>query len=279
MPSQLLALALIPGLLIIFYIYRKDTVEKEPRGLIIKLIVLGALSCIPAAAAEAFMDAHFVVNSSRLAWAASNAFISAALCEEVCKFALLYLGSWKNRNFDYRFDGIVYGVSVAVGFALLENVMYVADGGFETALMRAVLAVPLHAFCGVFMGVFYGGMMKHNVNGNSGGKVRCLIGALAVPIMIHGTYDTFAFLGDNISTILLLAFTAIMYVVAIKYVSKFSREDWNAGFYRLSREENTANHSVILRCPRCGCYLRLPVGAGKIIVTCTRCGNRFESHT
>lgn len=68
----------------------------------------------------------------------SQPFLVAGLCEELCKFLLLRLGSWKNRNFDYRFDGIVYGVAVAVGFALLENVMYVAQGGLETALMRGV---------------------------------------------------------------------------------------------------------------------------------------------
>ena len=278
MSSQLMMLAIVPGLLIILYVYRKDKVEKEPRRLIVKLLIFGALSCIPAVIAEMYVDDHFISYDSQLSWALSNAFICAALCEELSKFALLYLGSWRNRHFDYRFDGIVYGVSVAVGFALLENILYVADGGLETALVRAVLAVPLHAFCGVFMGIFYGAMMKHHIDGNTGGKMKCLVGALLVPIMIHGIYDTFAFMGDGISTILLLAFVALMYIVAIRYVNKFSREDWNAGFYRLSRDNSdAANSSIIIQCPACGCYLRLPSGAGKVIVTCTRCRNKFES--
>lgn len=227
-----MSLALLPGVIIIVYIFRKDKVEHEPLGLIFKLLAFGALSCLPAMALEYLvMGLGPSYPEGSLAYALFEAFAVAALCEELCKYALLKLGSWKNRNFDYRFDGIVYGVSVAVGFALLENVLYVMDGGIQLALIRGVMAVPLHAFCGVFMGIFYGAAKKYSIMGQKGRSARAKFGALAIPIIIHGVYDTLAFMNNVTSSILLLVFVAFMYVVAIVYVNRYAKEDWHAGFY------------------------------------------------
>ncbi len=302
MVSYLMFLALIPGILILIFVYRKDKVESEPMRLMVKLLIFGALSCLPAMFLELRMDA-FIPTSPKIAYAAGNAFLSAALCEEISKFGLLFLGSWRSRAFDYRFDGIVYGVTVAVGFALLENVLYVMDGGVYVALMRGVLAVPLHAFCGAFMGMFYGAMKRYQVEGKGGQMFGAFLGALLVPMMIHGIYDTLAFMGDNICTFLLLAFVLFMYIVAIKMINRFSREDWHAGFYssgvdpRVSQQQTDNSKyyrpteddfhlyhkneqkpaSVMQRCPHCRGALMLPSGVGRVRVTCPHCGNKYET--
>ena len=238
MDQYLLFLALIPGIIIIIFIFRKDKVEHEPWGLIFKLLLFGAVSCIPAMFLELGISAYgpqFPEGSVQ--FAVFEAFCVAALCEEVCKYLLLRLGSWRNRNFDYRFDGIVYGVSVAVGFALLENVMYVMSGGLEVALMRGVLAVPLHAFCGVFMGVYYGAAKKAAIDGNRGLCTANNIKAIVIPILIHGIYDALAFMQTDVTSIILLVFVGFMYIFAIKKVNQFSRDDWKSAFYyQRSRE-------------------------------------------
>lgn len=234
MGNGLMFLALLPAILIIIYIYRKDKVEKEPWRLIIKLMIFGALSCIPASIMESFIDSAMpAYPEGSLSYALSMAFVSAALCEEICKFAFLRFGAWNNPEFGYRFDGIVYGVAVAVGFAALENILYVAQGGFSTALMRGVLAVPLHAFCGVYMGIFFGAAKAAQVRGRSSLGFTFL--ALFVPMMIHGIYDTLAFLGNQTATIVLLSFVLLMYIVSIRYVRRFSQEDWKSGFYPETR--------------------------------------------
>ena len=228
--NGLIFLALLPGLLIIFYIYRMDKVEKEPWGLIIKLMIFGALSCVPAAFAENLIEGALPAYSpGTLPYAFTMAFVVAALCEEICKFLFLRFGSWRNPNFGYRFDGIVYGVSVAVGFAVLENIMYVSMGGLQVALMRGVMAVPLHAFCGVFMGVFYGAAKKARVDGKNSFTFSVL--ALVVPIIIHGIYDTLAFLGNSTATIILLAFVLVMYIVSIRCIKDYSKDDASSAFY------------------------------------------------
>lgn len=232
MATSLLFLALLPGIIIIIYIFRKDKVEHEPWPLIWKLVAFGALSCLPAMFLETFMTAVGPgYAEGTIGYAVYEAFCVAALCEETCKYSLMRLGSWKNRNFDYRFDGIVYGVATAVGFALLENVMYVMQGGISTALVRGVLAVPLHSFCGVFMGIEYGAAKKYSVEGRHAKAKSAHLKALIIPMIIHGIYDCLAFMGNMGTTSLLLAFVVFMYIIAVKYVNKYEAEDWKAGFY------------------------------------------------
>lgn len=315
--NGLMMLAILPGILIIIYIYRMDKVEKEPWSLILKLMFFGALSCVPASFLESLIDSAMPsFPAGSLAYALSMAFASAALCEELCKFAFLRFGSWKNPAFGYRFDAIVYGVAVALGFAILENVLYVMSYGFETALVRAVMAVPLHAFCGVFMGIFFGAAKQASIQGRGTGKY--MLGALLVPMLIHGFYDTLAFLGNTVASIVLLAFVVLMYIVSVHYVKKFSRDDWKSGFYPETqplsdegraagsygqgmgagfgsgyangggnqiREGNRAypgqvqNGKMILLCPHCRRGLRVPAGMGQVRIRCPHCGREFTERT
>lgn len=234
MDNKLLALAIIPGLLIIIYVYAKDKVEKEPIPLIIKLVVLGALSCIVAGTAESGLaQVYPQYPKGTLEYALITSFGLAALCEEIVKYLAMRIGSWRYKGFNYRFDGIVYGVSAAVGFAVLENIMYVAQYGLPTAITRAFMAVPLHAFCGVFMGVFYSYTKKAAIQGKSGFKSFIL--SLIVPMLIHGIYDTLAFLGTEEATYALLGFVVLLYIAAIRTIKRMSAEDRNAGFYPAAR--------------------------------------------
>ena len=227
--TNLMALAIIPGALLLFYVYKKDKVEKEPLGLIFKLIFFGILSCFVAAFVEQ-VESQFLPKypEGSLGNALVTSFLMAALVEETVKYLATRLGSWKYIGFNYRFDGIVYATSAAVGFAIYENIMYVSMYGFQTAIVRAFTAIPLHAFCGVFMGVFYSYSKNASLHGQPTGKWTAL--ALLVPMGIHGVYDTFAFLGE-VGTLPLLVFVVILDVAAIVTINKMSREDYRSGFY------------------------------------------------
>ncbi len=235
MDRNLMALAIIPGLLLIIYVYRKDKVEKEPPRLIARIILLGVLSCCAAAYIERF-ESQFLPQYPKgsLEYALTTAFCMAALVEETVKFLAMRIGSWTYPGFNYRFDGIVYGVSSAVGFAIYENLGYVAAYGLQTAVVRAFTAIPLHAFCGVFMGVFYAYSKKSSILGKRGAQIVYTVLALIVPMLIHGTYDTFAFLGNN-GTMQLLIFVVILYIAAIATIKRMSAADYRAGFYPQAR--------------------------------------------
>lgn len=235
MSSELMALAIIPGLMLIAYVYKKDRVEKEPPALLMKLVLFGILSCMAAGYLEQ-LESQFLpaYPKGSLEYALQTSFCMAALVEETVKFIAMRTASWNNRAFNYRFDGVIYGLTAAVGFAIYENIMYVAMYGMQTAIVRAFTAIPLHAFCGAFMGALYSYSKKASILGQSGSSVMYTILALLVPMLIHGTYDTFAFLGAD-GTMPLLIFVVILYIAAITMIRKLSASDYRAGFYPQAR--------------------------------------------
>lgn len=230
--NQLTALAIIPGLMILTYVYTKDKVEKEPISMIIKVVIFGAISCIIAGFVETFV-AQFLpwYPEGSLEYALVNAFLLAAFWEEILKYLALRIATWNCKHFNYRFDGVVYGVSAAIGFAVLENILYVAQYGMSTAIVRAFTAVPLHAFCGLAMGTFYSYSKKNAILGNRAKTNQYTLLGLVVPMIIHGVYNTFAFLRSNAAAYALLVFVAIMYVIAIKTIRNLSKADHKEGLY------------------------------------------------
>ena len=72
------------------------------------------------------------------------------------KFLAFYVFFWKERNFNEKFDGIVYAVYIALGFAGIENIVYAFTGGVGVGLVRALTAVAAHALFGVVMGFYFG---------------------------------------------------------------------------------------------------------------------------
>ncbi len=228
---HLLFLAIAPVLTLLIYIYYRDKYEKEPLSLLIKGLVAGMLCVIPIIPAEGLM--HMLIapfEGSRYLYAFGNAYLVAALCEEAFKFIAVYLLIWRNPNFNERFDGIVYAVFVSLGFALVENMMYVFGNaeGIQIALSRAFTAVPAHAMFGVLMG-YYLGLARFSdtpalVN-------KHLKYALIVPIFFHGLYD-FILMSEN-AFFLLGFFPLLISMVIIAH--RRMKEHSNNSIFRFLR--------------------------------------------
>ncbi len=194
---ELVLLSLPPVFIILFYVYIRDKYEKEPVGLLFKSLLGGAFIVIPVIfAGHLFENIRPILGKTADAFYTS--FVVAGFTEEVFKFLLLYLLIWRNPNFNEKFDGIVYAVFVSLGFAAVENILYVSEGGLKVALMRAVTAVPAHALFGVRMGYYFG--IAHMYK-----EIRrpFLLKALFIPVLLHGIYD---FLILSQIYLLLLAF-------------------------------------------------------------------------
>ena len=231
----LLGLAILPAFIIMVYIRRKDKIEKEPFGLLISLFLLGCLSIIPAIVLEVIGEdilKDIVYEKSPLFFFIS-AFFIVALAEESGKFVMLRLRTWKHKAFDHTFDAVVYAVTVSLGFATLENILYVFSdmGGLETAIVRGLLSVPGHAIDAVFMGCYYGVAKKCEYLGDMNGKRKNLFRAWLTAIMIHGFYDFCLFVQDStmenkeIFIIVFLVFEVFITIYAIRKIRKLSRED------------------------------------------------------
>src|SRR5512137_2600832 len=149
--NNLLFISLAPILIIAFYIYNRDKYEKEPIPLLLKALFAGILIVLPVVLIEKLLSYPSEMMEG-LPAVAYTAFAVAALTEEGMKFLAFLFFFWNNRNFNEKFDGIVYSVYIALGFAGIENILYVYSGGYGVGLIRAITAVPAHALFGIVMG-------------------------------------------------------------------------------------------------------------------------------
>ncbi len=187
---DLFALAIAPGLAIIIFIYWKDKFDKEPKKLLTLGFLLGILSIIPAIILEKiFLDSSESISDYWVSNAV-KAFLIVGLAEEGSKYFMARYFLYPRKAFNEPFDGIIYCVMVSMGFATIENVMYVMDSGMTTAILRMVTAVPAHATFGIVMG-YYLGLKKFDIeNKNYGLK------AIACAALLHGAYDFFLFINN-----------------------------------------------------------------------------------
>ena len=224
----MIAVAVIPPLLLMIFIYRRDKHEREPKGLLFKCAALGALSVITALIGEAatmgIIESVFSGKSIYLYYFV-EAFFGVAIVEEAGKFLMLRLGTWKNRHFDYTFDGIIYSVFVSLGFALVENILYVIQNGFSTGIIRAVTAIPGHAAFGVYMGYYYGLAKFWEVAGDKKKCRRNLWAGWLIATILHGFYDFCALSGKPALMILFFVFIVAMDIAVIVQVIKSSKND------------------------------------------------------
>nr|WP_319397405.1 PrsW family glutamic-type intramembrane protease [uncultured Carboxylicivirga sp.] len=208
---NLIILASAPVFIILIYIYYRDKYEKEPLGLLIKSLIAGMIICIPIIIGEQWTASMIQpLTNNKIAHAFMDAFFVASFWEESFKLTAVMLLVWRNKNFNERFDGIVYAVFVSLGFALIENIMYVVntDNGLHTGIARAFTAVPAHAMFGVMMG-YHLGLARFI----SKKQTFHLINAFFYPFLFHGLYD-FILMSQN--KWLLLTFAPLMVYLYIR---------------------------------------------------------------
>ncbi len=232
--------SITPVIIFLYLAYQKDHI-KEPPILLAKCFFGGFLAVVLAF----FIDIPLVMVltsgsiRSPLLQSLYDAFVVAAAPEELAKFTILYWIIWRNKAFDHYYDGILYAVFISLGFALVENILYVFDGGLRVALIRGVFAVPGHGFFAVLMGYYFSLARFHE------GRERrqILLKSLALPILFHGLYDAALFYSAAegthplIITVVLVFFTLL--VIRL----------WQLGFRKISlhhqKDRETIAQSVV----------------------------------
>lgn len=227
MDTILLTAALLPAIALMVYVYRRDQVEREPIALVLRVLVLGALSGLVAAYIESIL---FDVFESALPpgpiLLVTEYFIGVAAVEEACKYAAL-TSVKRHPAFDHLFDAVVYAVAAALGFAALENIFYVFDpieGGLETAAWRAILSVPGHASDGVVMGVFFGLARRRELHGEPGARTYYLL-AWLLPVIEHGFYDAALSAESDFMTLAAMATDLAFIAIAFTLVKRTAAAD------------------------------------------------------
>ena len=152
-------------------------------------------------------------------------FLVVAVSEEVCKIVPVRLAAWKHPAFDYRFDAVVYSVSSALGFAAVENILYVVQSDLRTAVSRAVLSVPGHFFFAVAMGLLLSRGKQAEKQGN--GRRRTVLCALAIlmPVVLHGIWDVLLAVRRPWATVVFYCFVVAFFIAADLGLRRASQTD------------------------------------------------------
>lgn len=227
----LIAAAVIPAVVLLVKVYKVDHLDKESPRLLWNLVVRGVIATVFAMLTEwigEFVLSSFVQEGTVL-YNFLLYFIVVAVSEEGFKYLLMKQRTWKDPEFNFQFDGVVYAVFVSLGFALWENISYVLMYGFGTALIRAVTAVPGHACFGVFMGAWYGLAKKYESYGMHSQSKTCRVVALLSSIVLHGCYDFTASIENQNYAWIFVAFVVAMFLVAFRLVKKLSQNDRYVG--------------------------------------------------
>lgn len=208
LPLILLA-ALAPIAILAYYIYRRDKFQKEPVKELLKAFGMGILSVPVSLLISTPLEfaGFYSMETQTLLDAVKLSFLGAAIPEEIAKFLMLWLFVRKSRCFDENVDGIVYASVVSLGFAAVENILYLVtnyESWISVGITRALFSVPGHFFFGVLMGYYYSLFRFYPAAGR---KVKWLV--LGAPILAHGLFDTVLFSVEvlpGLSAALMIAF-------------------------------------------------------------------------
>lgn len=208
--------ALAPVAVALWYIFKKDGAQPEPTKWLIKAFWFGVLSALLSYAFSTPLGAIFGLEPDTEVYpsildAFADAFLLAAIPEELAKLIMLWLLLRKNPHFDEKFDGIVYAVCIGMGFAGIENVMYLIDGIEDgswvgTGIGRALFSIPGHFLFAVLMGYYYS---LYHFGIDCSTKAKAMI--LVAPVIAHGLFDSILFCMDVDEGLSVICFCLFLY--------------------------------------------------------------------
>lgn len=185
----LLALAIAPAVFVLCYFYLKDRYEPEPLGWVVKVFFIGALMTIPAVLLEMPFPSGLMATV-----------IVAPVVEEFLKFCAVYFTVYRDEEFDEPVDGIIYAVSAALGFAMVENVLYVLEGGIAVGIIRAIASVPAHALFSSIWGYTLG-LAKFRPKKD---RPFLIAAGLAGAMLFHGIFNLMASTSEMLGLVVIL---------------------------------------------------------------------------
>ena len=205
-----LLITIIPSIIILGFFIFSDKF-KEPKLTILIVFFLGFLICLPAGILNTFSENVININNAELNERLAHSFLGPAWAEELLKFLILYLIVVRRDEFNEPMDGIVYGVTVSLGFATYENYDYVFRlaetwdiNPMDMAIWRSYSAIPMHGLNGCLMGFYFG---KYAFTNNK----KFLILSLLIPFLMHGFYNFFSYPYHYSVVLILLIYSLILH--------------------------------------------------------------------
>ncbi len=222
MITRLIIIAITPVIALGIGIYLVDRYDREPWKLLLRVFLLGALSVVPILIVERILLSINVFPG--IFSIGYTAFIVAGLSEEYFKRLAVIYGAYNDKNFNEKLDGIVYCVFSALGFATVENIMYVViryTGNYYVGIMRGILSVPAHMLFGVTMG-YYLSLSKYAEDPNLASYYykRSLI----VPVILHGIFNFILMAKIPILMALFIPYVIYLWITNLKKLNLYTKD-------------------------------------------------------
>lgn len=261
---ELSLIAVLPALILCAFVFYKDRIEKEPFGLLTLLFGAGAVAYVPSTMLEkcildllskGFEDSmrvsaegfvQFTDSKSELTYLALCAFLGFSLVRVCIQWGILFLVTYKNKNFNHLFDGIVYSVFLSLGFAVAENLHFLMRNDVEFLLPKLITSVPCQLFIGVIMGYFYTmGHMRFAANeieekllnsdmiqkDNIRTSAPWLISGILIPCIISGIYHLAGSAKDDWFTTVFYTLVFLTFGISFFAINQIASKDVSYGKY------------------------------------------------
>ncbi len=216
-----IAASIAPGIALLSYFYLRDRYEIEPLHMVAKTFLFGILLVFPVMVLQFGIQEEFDLGVF------AKSFFIAGFIEEFFKWFIVYFTVYKHVEFDELYDGIVYAVAVSLGFATLENFIYLYSYGLEEALMRALLPVSSHALFGVIMGYNLG---KGKFESKPTNQRIYMFYSVFLPFLLHGCYNFILYSSTHHYLWVIMPFMAILWFISMRRVRKAQMKSKAASF-------------------------------------------------
>ena len=219
MKIYLLILALIPVGCFIGWIYYKDKYEREPPIKLVEYFVLGILVSILAIFIELYLSK--LNNFNGILSNIYTAFFVAALTEEGLKSIILIPMILREKNFNEKLDGIIYSIFLSLGFATIENIIYLMreriDLLFSLSITRGLISIPSHIMFAITMGYYISKYKFDKYN-----KKKYLYFAVIIPILLHGVFDFILMIGYRWAIIVFVVYLIFLWKINLDKLDKYT---------------------------------------------------------
>lgn len=189
-------LSVLPALLLAAYVWYSDVTASEPLELLVGTFALGVLFAGFAGILNSLGQPLF--GAVPVVGMVLFFYLIVAPIEESVKLLAVRLYPYRDEQFNAVIDGAVYGAAAGLGFATIENAIYIAGQVNEPVITNIIAAgggiTPLRALAGpghvIYSAIagYYLGLAKFNAD--RAGPI--IVKGLLIAALIHATYNTLA---------------------------------------------------------------------------------------